>query len=68
MQISKENIFKRQYSAIIGQVQKKKKTSKLIELIREHKIIAISILVFFLTLILNLTLIYNFLKILQSIR
>ena len=69
MSISKENIYNIKYTAIIGENNKKRKnwTSKLKKIIYENKIISIFISIFISCVIMNLFLIYNFLKILQQI-
>jgi len=69
MSISKENIYNIKYTAIIGENNKKRKnwTSKLKRIIYKNKIISIFISIFIGCVIMNLFLIYNFLKILQHI-
>ena len=69
MSISKENFYNIKYTAIIGENNKKRKnwTSKLKRIIYENKIISIFISIFIGCVIMNLFLIYNFLKILQQI-
>ena len=68
MDISKENIFKVGYTSTLQKnVENKKWTSKFLEFIRDNKIISISIIVFFMCVMMNLFLIYNFLKVLQQV-
>ena len=66
MQISRENFFKKQYISVLENNIKTKGTSRIFNLIKKHKIITISFLIFITCLILNLTLIYNFMKILSN--
>ena len=68
MDISKENIFKVGYTSTLQKnVENKKWTSKFLKFIRNNKIISISIIVFFMCVMMNLFLIYNFLKVLQQV-
>ena len=68
MKISKKNIYKIGYTSTIQKKMKNKKwTSRLLKLICENKIISISIVLFVICVCVNLTLIYNFLKILEQI-
>ncbi len=68
MDISKENIFKVGYTSTLQKnVENKKWTSKFFKFIRDNKIISISIIVFFMCVMMNLFLIYNFLKVLQQV-
>ena len=68
MDISKENIFKVGYTSTLQKnVENKKWTSKFLKFIRDNKIISISIILFFMCVMMNLFLIYNFLKVLQQV-
>lgn len=67
MEISKENIFKTQYSSVLEGRRKTRRTSRVINFIKQHKIISLSVIIFMTCVVLNLTLIYNFMKILGSI-
>ena len=66
MEISKENVFKTQYTSIIGQALKGKMASKLKQFIKNNKIISITIVVFFMCLSLNCILIYSFIKVVET--
>ena len=69
MEISKENIYDVKYTSIFKgeNVNRRKWTSNLKKFIRENKIISISIVLFIMCVGMNLTLIYNFMKILHGI-
>ena len=68
MEFSKENVFKVGYTSTLQEKTKKKKwTSKFLKFIHNNKIISISIIVFFMCVMMNLFLIFNFLKILQEV-
>ena len=69
MEISKENIFKKNYTSIWSgyKTKRKNRTSKIINFIKKNKIISIIAITFFTCLTLNLVLIYNFMKILGSV-
>lgn len=68
MDISKENVFKVGYTSTLKTSEENKKwTSKFLKFIRDNKIISISIIVFFMCVMMNLILIYNFLKVLQQV-
>ncbi len=62
MDISKKNIFKINYTAVLGREKSKKKkwTSRLKEFIVNNKLITLTIVIFCVCLTLNLVLIYNF--------
>ena len=68
MDISKENVFKVDYTAVLGRekIKKKRWTSSLKEFIVNNKLITLTIVVFSVCLTLNLVLIYNFMKILEN--
>ena len=68
MEISKENIFDVKYTSVLEKKNtKKKRTSAFVKFIRENKLISISIIVFFMCVVMNLILIFNFFKILQQV-
>ena len=68
MDISKENIFKVGYTSTLPKKGENKKwTSKFFKFIRNNKIISNSIIVFFMCVMMNLFLIYNFLKVLRQV-
>ena len=66
MEISKENMFKTQYTTYLGQAINKKWTSKIWNFIKNNKIISITITIFLMCLSINIALICNFIKILES--
>ena len=68
MDISKENIFKVNYTSVLGRenIKKKKWTSHLKEFIVNNKLITMTIVIFCLCFTLNLVLIYNFMRILEN--
>jgi len=66
MEISKENVFKTQYTSVLESTLKKNRTSKILKFIKKNKLISITILVFSTCFSLNIILIYNFLKILEN--
>jgi uncharacterized membrane protein (DUF485 family) len=69
MEFSKENIFKIEYTSVFGQETNKKNkwTSKLLKFIKQNKLISITLTVFFLCLLFNFVLIFNFMQILENI-
>ena len=69
MDISKENIYNVKYTSVIerGTLKKKRWTSKIKQFIRENRIISIATILFIMCVGMNLTLIYNFMKILQEV-
>lgn len=68
MEASKENIFKIEYTSVLGEkISKKEKwTSKLGKFIAKNKLITATIIIFFMCLVLNFILIYNFIEILEN--
>ncbi len=69
MEISKENIFKKNYTSAFKEekVIKKKRTS-LINFIKKNKIISFTMFIFLLASCFNFILVYNFIIILEKIR
>ena len=69
MKTFKKNIYNVKYTSVLEGISLKneKWTSKIKKFIIENKIISIAIIVFFTCVVMNLFLIYNFLKVLQSI-
>jgi len=69
MEFSKENIYDVKYTSILKENKLKKRewTSNLKKFIRENKIISISIVIFIMCVGMNLTLIYNFIRVLQEV-
>lgn len=69
MKTFKKNIYNVKYTSVLDGISLKneKWTSKIKKFIIENKIIFIAIIVFFTCVGMNLFLIYNFLKVLQSI-
>ena len=67
MGISKENVFKVEYTSVLGNTLKEKRTSKIKKFIKTNKIISITVLVFVMCFSLNVIMIYNFMKILENI-
>ena len=67
MEISKENVFKVEYTPIlsVGIDKPKKRTRHIIKFIKKNKILAIAGIVFIGCVCLNFMLIYNFLRILS---
>ena len=66
MEISKENVFKTQYTSVLGRSAKRKRTSKILNFIKKNKIISITILIFIVCSSFNMLLVYNFIKILEN--
>ena len=64
---NKMYIIKDKPSLTINNQKIKKWTSKIIKCICDNKIIAISVVVFFICVVMNLILIYNFMRILKQI-
>ena len=67
MGISKENVFKVEYTSVLGNTLKEKRISKIKKFIKTNKIISITVLVFVMCFSLNVIMIYNFMKILENI-
>ena len=69
MKTFKKNIYNVKYTSVLDGIglKNEKWTSKIKKFIIENKIIFIAIIVFFTCVGMNLFLIYNFLKVLQSI-
>ena len=69
METFKKNIYNVKYTSALEEISLKKEkwTSKIKKFIIENKIISIFIMLFFTCVGMNLFLIYNFLKVLQSI-
>lgn len=69
MKTFKKNIYNVKYTSALDGISLKNKkwTSKIKKFFIENKIISISIILFFTCVGMNLFLIYNFLKVLQSI-
>ena len=69
MKTFKKNIYNVKYTSVLEGISLKKEkwTSKIKKIIIENKTISITIIVFFTCVVMNLFLIYNFLKVLQSI-
>lgn len=68
MEISKKNIFDVKYTSLLAkQSEKKKWTSSVKTFIHEHKLISTAIIVFWMCVMMNLFLIYNFFRILQQV-
>ena len=67
MQISKDNVFKIEYSSIIGQELKEKRFTRIKKFIKKHRLISITFLIFLMCLSFNLVMIYNFMRIIESI-
>lgn len=69
MKTFKKNIYNVKYTSVLDGIRFKneKWTSKIKKFIIQNKIISIAIIVFFTCVGMNLFLIYNFLKVLQSI-
>ena len=64
MQVSKENVFKINYSSV---VTKKKRTSKIINFIKNNKIISMAVSVFVLCVSINIFFIYSFIRIVEKL-
>lgn len=64
---NKMYILKEKPSLVINHYKLRNWTSKIIKCIYDNKIIAISIGVFFICVVMNLVLIYNFMRILKQI-
>ena len=68
MEISKDNMFKVEYTSVLGEniAKKKKRTSRVFKFIKKNKIISIAAVIFVVCVSFNCVLIYNFIKILES--
>ncbi len=66
MEISKENVFKVEYTSVLGGKTRRNSTSKIKKFIKSNKIISITILIFIMCFSINIILIYNFMKILEN--
>jgi hypothetical protein len=68
MELSKENVFKVNYTSVLEKenIKKKKWTSNLKDFIVRNKIITMAMVIFFSCATLNFVLIYNFLRILEN--
>ncbi len=68
MEISKENIFRKEYTGIFGQatIKRKSRLKKITGFIKNNKLISITLIVFLMFITLNFVLIYNFIKILEN--
>ncbi len=69
MEISKENVFKVEYTSVLGQefTKKERRTSKIINFISNNKLITATIIIFLMCFTLNFVLIYNFMKLLENL-
>lgn len=68
MELSKENVFRTNYAPIVGENMSKRKrwTDSVTRFIHNNKIITMIFITFFMCVVLNMILIYNFIKILES--
>ena len=67
MKISKDTIFKTTFTSVLEKTKNRKWTSRLVNFIANHKIISITFLIFILFFSVNVILIYNFIKLIQTI-
>ena len=67
MEISKENIFKTNYTSVLEGNKKKSRTS-ILKFIKKNKIISFTFLIFLIASCFNFILVYNFIRILETIR
>ncbi len=65
MEISKDNVFKTQYTSVFESGIRKKRTSRLKNFIKKYRLISLTIIAFIICLSFNCILIYNFMKILE---
>lgn len=64
MQISKENVFNVNYTSVL---EKKNRTSRFKKFIKQNKVLSLAVFIFIICLSFNFILIYNFMRILESI-
>lgn len=69
MEISKENIFKVNYTSVLGETKKEEKSrTSILKFIKENKIISFTFIIFLIASCFNFILVYNFIRILETIK
>lgn len=69
MEFSKENSFKIGYSSVFAEPKVKNKIrTSILKFIKENKIISFTLIIFLIASCFNFILVYNFIRILETIR
>ena len=69
MEISKENVFKKNYTSVLESTNRKKKsTTSILKFIKNNKFISFTFIIFIIASCFNFVLMYNFFKILETLR
>ena len=69
MEISKENIFKVNYTSVLEETKKEEKSrTSILKFIKENKIISFTFIIFLIASCFNFILVYNFIRILETIK
>ena len=69
MEISKDNIFKTNYTSAFSNMKSdKKRRTSFLNLIKKNKIISFSFIIFIVGTCINFILMYNFIRILETIK